>query len=133
MQAWSRQFPKLTLLQGTVHGVKGNEADYVVLLAMNQGEFGFPSTKQSDALVEYHLPPPEDFPYAEERRLFYVALTRARQQVYLIYDEDNASVFIEELKRDYPVLHLKELMQQAALLKKPRKKAWQRLNIFKVR
>ncbi len=133
MQAWSRQFPKLALLQGTVHGVKGNEADYVVLLAMNQGEFGFPSTKQSDALVEYHLPPPEDFPYAEERRLFYVALTRARQQVYLIYDEDNASVFIEELKRDYPVLHLKELMQQAALLKKPRKKAWQRLNIFKVR
>lgn len=133
MQAWSEQFPQLELWQGTVHGVKGNEADYVVLLEMNQGEFGFPAEKQSDELIEYYLPTAEDFPYAEERRLFYVALTRARQQVYLLYDDDDASIFIEELKREYPILYLKDLLQASGLCKKPKKFALPGLKFFKLR
>lgn len=45
------------------------------------------------------LPQSEDFPDAEERRLLYVALTRARHQVWLLQDTDNPSVFVDQLKR----------------------------------
>ncbi|MDO5666341.1 MAG: UvrD-helicase domain-containing protein [Alcaligenaceae bacterium] len=133
MQVWAECFPWLELLQGTVHGVKGNEADYVLLLEVNRGEFGFPSEKTSDQLIENCLPMAEDFLFAEERRLFYVALTRARQQVYLVYSEDEASVFIEELKKDYPLMYLSELIQSANLGSKPKRISWSGLNIFKFR
>lgn len=133
MRAWAERFPSLALLQGTVHGVKGNEADYVLLLELNQGEFGFPSEKVSDQLVESCLPPAEDYAFAEERRLFYVALTRARQQVYLVYSESKASVFIEELKKDYPLLYLNELIEAADRRNKPKRILRSRLNIFKFR
>lgn len=133
MQALITQFPSLDLLQGTVHGVKGNEADYVLLLEVNRGEFGFPSEKMSDQLVECYLPAAEDFAYAEERRLFYVALTRARQQVYLVYSEERASVFIKELQRDYPLLYLSDLIEAADLGKKPKRISLSRLKFFKFR
>ncbi|HBQ78808.1 MAG TPA: helicase IV, partial [Erwinia persicina] len=48
---------------------------------------------------------PEDFPDAEERRLAYVAMTRAKQQVWLLYDRANPSVFVAEFRRQgVPVL-----------------------------
>lgn len=51
------------------------------------------------------LPEPEDFPDAEERRLAYVAITRAKQQAWLLFDADNPSVFVDEFKRlGVPVL-----------------------------
>ncbi|WP_187433137.1 ATP-binding domain-containing protein, partial [Serratia marcescens] len=50
------------------------------------------------------LPQPEDFPDAEERRLLYVAMTRARQRVWLMYNKEQPSTFVEGLKRlDVPV------------------------------
>ena len=50
------------------------------------------------------LPAPEDFPDAEERRLLYVALTRARQKVWLLFDKAQPSVFVDALKAlDVPV------------------------------
>lgn len=103
LRAWAEAYPQLSLDKGTVHGVKGAEADYVVIVEMNSGEFGFPSEKLSDDLVERYLPRAEDYPFAEERRLFYVALTRARQQVYLVYEEARASIFIEELRQEHAV------------------------------
>ena len=81
----------------TVHSAKGQEADNVIVLAMEAGEHGFPCHKRRHPFALILQPETSGFPDAEERRLFYVALTRARQQVYLLCNKDKPSAFIEEL------------------------------------
>ncbi|MCY4529156.1 MAG: UvrD-helicase domain-containing protein, partial [Chloroflexi bacterium] len=64
----------------TVHRAKGRESDYLVVLDLKDGRWGFPSKVEDDPLLELVLPPASGggYPFAEERRLFYVAMTRAR-------------------------------------------------------
>lgn len=75
----------------------------------------------------------EEFPFAEERRLFYVALTRARRQVYLCYAESTKSTFIEELKNSHTVQYLSQLIKEQKLADREKRNLWGRLNIFKFR
>jgi DNA helicase-4 len=82
----------------SVHAAKGLEADFVILVGLGDGESGFPAHKPTDPFRELFLPVAESFTFAEERRLFYVALTRARHRVYLLYDTDDCSEFVRELK-----------------------------------
>ncbi len=104
MMMLRKRFPTLSIACNTVHGAKGLEADYVVVLGLERGQYGFPSQKTSHSLLEALLPALDPFPYSEERRLFYVALTRAKQRVYLIGDMTNASEFLVELlKNKYPL------------------------------
>ncbi len=91
----------LNLQIGTVHGAKGLEADYIVVLGMTKGRYGFPSTIMDDPVLELAMPDGDAFPLAEERRLFYVALTRARRSVLLLTVEHQESPFIKELIRDH--------------------------------
>ena len=83
----------------TVHAAKGREADYVIVLDMKDGRWGFPSQVEDDPLLELVLPPVVGipFPFAEERRLFYVAMTRARIGTYLVTDPIRPSEFVVEL------------------------------------
>ena len=81
----------------TVHGSKGLEADYIVIAGMTTGTYGFPSTIADDPVLDLAMPAPETFPHAEERRLFYVALTRARRAVLLISHPRRMSPFVVEL------------------------------------
>ena len=83
----------------TVHSAKGREADYVVVLDLKDGRWGFPSYIQDYSLFDLVLPPVSAgaYPFAEERRLFYVAMTRARIGAYLITDSDWPSMFVDEL------------------------------------
>ena len=85
----------------TVHGAKGREADYVIVLDLNDGRWGFPSKVEDDPLLELVLPPVSGgaCPFAEERRLFYVAMTRARNGAYLVTDPVHPSMFVTELLR----------------------------------
>ena len=85
----------------TVHGAKGREADYVMVLDLNDGRWGFPSKVEDDPLLELVLPPASGggYPFAEERRLFYVAMTRARIGAYLVTDPVHPSTFVTELLR----------------------------------
>lgn len=94
------QFPRLRLRFMTVHRSKGLEADHVVILRANRGRMGFPSEIVDDSLLDLVLPEPERFEYAEERRLFYVALTRARHSVTIMADQDAPSSFVTELQSD---------------------------------
>ena len=104
MMALKKCFPTLSVKSNTFHAAKGLEADYVVVLGLERGKYGFPSQKTSHPLVEALLPALDPFPYSEERRLFYVALTRAKQRVYLIGDMANASEFLVELlEKKYPL------------------------------
>lgn len=80
----------------TVHKSKGLEADYVIILQCNKDIYGFPSMVSDDPVLEHLLTKGEQFPYAEERRLFYVAITRARIETVVLYDRHRPSVFVNE-------------------------------------
>jgi DNA helicase-4 len=82
---------------GTIHSVKGLEADYVIVVDVKQDFRGFPSTILDDPVIQLVVPSDEKFKYAEERRLFYVAITRARKQTHLICPSEEPSVFATEL------------------------------------
>jgi len=92
-----RSYGSLRVSFSTVHAAKGREADYVIVLDLKDDRWGFPSLVEDDPILDLVLPEPESFPHAEERRLFYVALTRARQQAYLVTAPAHPSAFIDEL------------------------------------
>ena len=95
-----RQPSNLHVTFRTVHGSKGLEADYVVIPGTTTGIYGFPSTIADDPVLDLAMPAPESFPRAEERRLFYMALTRARRAVLLISHPRRTSPFVIELLKD---------------------------------
>lgn len=62
---------------------------------------GFPSKIQDSAILDLLLESRDSYPYAEERRLFYVALTRAKKKAYLLTVENYESEFVLELRARY--------------------------------
>lgn len=97
MAALKAEFPDLTIRFMTVHASKGLEADHVIILHAVSDKLGFPSEIVDDPLLDLVLPEPERFEHAEERRLFYVALTRARKSVTILADREKPSAFAREL------------------------------------
>jgi len=81
----------------SIHKSKGITRDIVIVLNMNDSLMGMPAQRESDPLIEMLLSDKEPYRYAEERRLFYVALTRARKATYLIAKEKTPSPFLLEL------------------------------------
>ncbi len=80
----------------SVHSAKGLEADHVILINCNQGAYGFPSLIEDDPILDFVLSRSEQYPFAEERRLFYVAMTRAKKRMFILYDQQRPSPFIGE-------------------------------------
>ena len=81
----------------TLHGSKGLEADYCIIIGFTRGKMGFPSENKEDVVIDALLPLTDSYKHSEERRLLYVAITRAKHKSYLIADSENPSVFITEL------------------------------------
>lgn len=81
----------------TIHGSKGLEADYVFLINCNSGLYGFPSLISDDPVLDYVLSNPEHFEYAEERRVFYVGITRAKTHTVVLYCNNTPSPFVTEI------------------------------------
>ena len=110
LSALGRSYQNLTIKFMTVHRSKGLEADHVVILKAASDRMGFPSEIVDDPLLDLVLPKPEEYDHAEERRLFYVALTRARKSVTVLADRQRPSVFARELVEnpDYGVVELGE-------------------------
>ncbi|WP_151900427.1 UvrD-helicase domain-containing protein [Sulfurimonas hydrogeniphila] len=91
------KYQNFNIIFSTVHSSKGNEADYVIILNINNGKFGFPSKIEDDPILNIVVPEGDDFEDAEERRLFYVALTRTKGTIFLLSNMYEQSIFIKEL------------------------------------
>ena len=92
-----KRYPGLSISFKTIHASKGLESDHVIILGAESGRFGLPSEVVDDPVLNLVLPEPESFKHAEERRVFYVALTRARKSVTIIARENRPSSFVLEL------------------------------------
>ncbi|UPZ17988.1 UvrD-helicase domain-containing protein [Flavobacterium humidisoli] len=87
----------------TVHKSKGTEADNVIILNLRNNLLGFPNKMTDDPIVSLLLSDQEEYQFAEERRLFYVALTRTKNEAILLIPSE-ASVFGEELLKEHNYL-----------------------------
>lgn len=88
----------------TVHRSKGLEEENIVLINLDDDRSGFPSKINNDDILNYVLTKEDKYPYSEERRLFYVALTRTKNNVYMFVNKQKESIFIKELinnSKDY--------------------------------
>ena len=92
-----KPYPHLIMYFLTVHRSKGLEADQVILLNAADRVLGFPNRVSDDPLLSWVLTDADDFPFAEERRLFYVALTRTKNRAYILTPDEAQSVFVKEL------------------------------------
>lgn len=80
----------------TVHQSKGLECDYIILLNCNGGTIGFPSQISDSPVLRYVLSEPDAYAFSEERRVFYVGITRAKKHTWVLYDMNNPSPFVKE-------------------------------------
>ena len=104
----------------TVHKSKGLEADYVIILQCNKDTYGFPSLVSDDPVLNYVLTKSYQYPYGEERRLFYVAITRAKVKTYILYDRRFPSVFVDEF------LHPEKITEESYAKHPNANKKWTR-------
>lgn len=97
----SVKYPKLNITFMTAHASKGLGYDNVIVVNGRNETYGFPSKIEDDPVLAFVIKGDRSIDYAEERRLFYVAMTRTKNRVYFIAPEQNPSEFLLEIKRDY--------------------------------
>ena len=118
--------PDLKIEFRSVHKSKGLQADYVIILNLTDKLNGFPNKMENDPILDFvKIETDENIDYPEERRLFYVALTRTENDVFLFHNEKRPSIFIDEIihKKDVQSLNFKfsneDIIRVNSLLEKP--------------
>lgn len=97
----SVKYPGLDITFMTAHASKGLGYDNVIVINGRNETYGFPSKIEDDPVLSLVIKEDKSMQYAEERRLFYVAMTRTKNRVYFIAPEKNPSEFLLEIKREY--------------------------------
>lgn len=97
----SVKYPKLNITFMTAHASKGLGYDNVIVINGRNETYGFPSKIEDDPVLSFVIKGDHTIDYAEERRLFYVAMTRTKNRVFFIAPEQNPSEFLLEIKHDY--------------------------------
>ena len=108
----SEKYPNAKLTFMTAHSAKGLGYDNVIILNMFEGKFGFPCQLEDDPIMKLVRFEDNTMPFAEERRLFYVALTRTKNRVYILTPQKRPSRFLIELVEEYNILHSESLNMQ---------------------
>lgn len=103
----SVNYPKLNITFMTAHASKGLGYDNVIVINGRNEIYGFPSKIEDDPVLAYVIKGDRSIDYAEERRLFYVAMTRTKNRVFFVAPEQNPSEFLLEIKQDYKNVVLK--------------------------
>ncbi|MES2774422.1 MAG: UvrD-helicase domain-containing protein [Bacteroidota bacterium] len=96
-----RQIPEYEVQFLSVHRSKGLQADYVIILNCVSGQYGFPSEQADDPILNLLLSGSDQFVNGEERRLFYVALTRSKRKTFITTNAGHKSKFINEVDPNY--------------------------------
>lgn len=105
----SKYGSKVKLSFMTAHSSKGLSAENVIIINAKDNTYGFPSKVEDDPILKLVVSYDDTYNYAEERRLFYVALTRTKNRVFIITPKNRPSEFIKELLNEphnYPNLTL---------------------------
>lgn len=110
----SKTFSDIEMEFMTVHRAKGLGYDNVIIINAIDAAYGFPSQIQDDPVLKYVISTDCSIEWAEERRLFYVALTRTKNRVYIVTPQQRPSVFVRELLRDYPDVVLRGTLDESA-------------------
>ena len=97
----------LEISKGTIHKSKGLEEDIVIILGMDSGMRGFPNQGGEDPLVSIFLPPSDSYLNSEDRRVMYVAMTRAKEKIFLVNQSVQPSSFTGEIKEICKCLGIK--------------------------
>lgn len=95
---------KINITFLTIHASKGLGFDNVIIINFEKGEYGFPSSKKIDKFKKHYFKFNKNI--NEERRVFYVALTRTKKKVYLLVNKKNESCFIKEIKKEVKQLKI---------------------------
>lgn len=101
----SAKYPKANISFMTAHSSKGLGYDNVILINMFEGKFGFPCQIEDDPIMKLVIYEDKSIPFAEERRLFYVAMTRTKNRVYIATPKNKPSRFLVELIKDNQLPH----------------------------
>jgi DNA helicase IV len=102
----------------TIHASKGLEAKVVFILGLTEGNGGFPDIWLEDRIFQIIKKANHDLLLEEERRLFYVAITRAKDKLYLITEKGNESSFLKEIPEIFTVktsIPMKSVVEKAIL------------------
>ena len=87
----------------TIHASKGLEAKVVFIIGLTEGNGGFPDIWLEDRIFQVIKKANHDLLMEEERRLFYVAITRAKDKLFLITEKGNESSFLKEIPEVFTV------------------------------
>ena len=93
-----KKYPHLQIDFLTAHASKGLGRDNVVIINGKDDILGFPSKIEDDPVMKLVVKEDEEIDFEEERRLFYVALTRTKNRVYIVTPQTRPSKFITEIK-----------------------------------
>ncbi len=96
---------KLKVKSRTIHAAKGLESEVVFIIGLTEGSGGFPDVWMGDRIYQIIRPTRYDILLEEERRLFYVAITRAKERLYLITELGVESSFITEIPDSFKVTY----------------------------
>ena len=110
----SVKYPNLNITLMTAHASKGLGYDNVIVINGRNEIYGFPSKIEDDPVLSFVVKEDKSYDYAEERRLFYVAMTRTKNRVFFVAPEQNPSEFLLELKRDYKNIVLRGNWNEAS-------------------
>ena len=92
----------------TIHKSKGLESDNVIIINVENKLLGLPTQIKDEKILKYVNNTKDYYLYEEERRLFYVALTRTKNKTYIISPYKNESIFIKEIKKYKGVIQIKK-------------------------